>query len=203
MMSRSVFAAIPKKMDMNSSALDWHDDDAARQLVENLRPRLMNEIQRRLGDYLRRRIDEEDILQSVFCSFFRRARDGTVQFDHSTALCNFLRTLVETKVCRAAIHHTRKCRDVRSVAGISVEEIDPGDDDWEQQLSQVEEIVEEMRLVVDRLSERDAEFFRRRFIEGHTLGKIAKDTQWSVSTIRRVLTEVQRKIRERAEKNLL
>jgi RNA polymerase sigma factor (sigma-70 family) len=182
-----------------SLEVDWEDDEAARLLVERLRPRLLREIDRQVGNYLRRRIDQEDILQSTFCSFFRRARDGQYQFDHSMALCRMLQTIAENKIRKAAVFHTRHCRDVRQESGTAVDELELGDGVWQQEQTQVQAMIERIGLVVDRLPQRDAEFFRRRYVEGHTVGKISVDTGWSVSTVRRVLSAVRWKIQDSTE----
>ncbi len=179
--------------------MNWDDDEAARIVVERFRPRLLREIERRIGAYLARRLDKEDILQSAFCSFFRRAKDGQYQFDHSNALCLLLLTIAENKIRRAAAYHTRLCRDVRREAGVTVAELDLSDRVAEQELACVEDIVERIAEIVDGLPARDAEFFRRRYMENHTIGQISADTNWSVTTVKRVLKETRERVRDRVE----
>jgi hypothetical protein len=102
--------------------MNWGDDEAARFIFQRFRPRLLGEIERRIGTYLGRRLDQEDILQSAFCSFFRRAKDGQYQFDHFNALCQPLLTIAENKT-RAAANLTHDARRDFIRPGIGMSEI--------------------------------------------------------------------------------
>lgn len=179
------------------------NDEFARMIIERFRPRLLEEIDRQIGDYLRKRFDEEDIVQSAFCSFFRRANQGQYQFDHSNALFRLLLTIATNKLRRAARHHTRGRRDVRKEAAVTANEVEPSDKTWENELTQgTSDIVMRVGEIVDRLPERNAEFFRRRYVENHSFGRISADLNWSVSTIKRVLRETREKIRDQIDPDL-
>lgn len=175
-------------------------DDALSILVERLRPRLLREIDRQIGDYLRKRFDGEDILQSTFRTFFRRTDDGQYNWDHTSALFQLLLAIATNKVRHAARYHTQRKRDVRKEACVSAAEVDPndfiGDDDLADDVS---DIVARVGEIFDQLPKRDAEFFRRRYVENQTYGRIHADTGWSLSTIKRVLRETRLAIREQIE----
>jgi hypothetical protein len=52
------------------------DEDAARELFDNYAERLLLLVRRRLSQRLASRFGPEDVLQSVFRTFFRRAQQG-------------------------------------------------------------------------------------------------------------------------------
>ncbi len=90
------------------------DEDAARVLYNGYFDRLLPLAQSRLSRQLSSRYDAEDIVQSVFCSFFARLkRDWSGLHDHDA----LFRLLVRMTVCKAlkqAAHHTALKRHPRS-----------------------------------------------------------------------------------------
>jgi RNA polymerase sigma-70 factor (ECF subfamily) len=66
------------------------DQEAARQIYERYVDQLLALAKRRISQRLARRVDAEDILQSVFRTFFNRARQGQFQVEDQDDLCKLL-----------------------------------------------------------------------------------------------------------------
>ncbi len=87
---------------------------AARRIWERFEPRLLEIVRRRLNPRLRVRADEEDIVQSLFRSFFMARRDGDRVVPASReGLWRLLVWLAMCKVANAAHEHQALRRDVR------------------------------------------------------------------------------------------
>ena len=98
-----------------SSALPdgWRagDQDAARQLVDRYLDRLVALARRRLSQRLASRVDPEDVVQSVFRTFFCHAREGKFQIKDQDDLCKLLMRITVHKVLKQVEHHTAAKRD--------------------------------------------------------------------------------------------
>ena len=87
-------------------------EDAATRIVEKHTDALIRVARQRIGGKLGQRIDAEDVLQSVYRSFFGRLQDG--QYDISTGrdLWNLLVRMMLNKICRQAQHHQTQKRSL-------------------------------------------------------------------------------------------
>lgn len=83
------------------------------QVVERYTERLMALARRHLPDRMRRRVDPEDVLQSVYRSFFRRLNDGRFSFEESHDVWRLLAAMTFHKTINAVKYHQRTRRDVR------------------------------------------------------------------------------------------
>lgn len=71
----------------------------------------------RLAPGLRRRFDADDVIQSTFRTFFRRAQIGYFQFEDNQRLWNLLCAITLTKLREKARFHQRQSRGIsREVA---------------------------------------------------------------------------------------
>lgn len=93
--------------------LETGDDDAATALYQRYAIRLMSLIRKRTSGEFTRRFDAEDVMQSVFRTFFRRAREGGYSVPASGELWQLLLVLSLNKICDLAVHHRAQKRDVR------------------------------------------------------------------------------------------
>lgn len=84
-----------------ASRFDWplkvDSDSFADELDRRYRERLCRLVQREMNRRCSRREDPEDVVQSVFRTFCRRAADGEFQIDHSAALWSLLRRITLRK----------------------------------------------------------------------------------------------------------
>jgi RNA polymerase sigma-70 factor (ECF subfamily) len=87
------------------------DQDAARQIVERYVDRLLVLARRRISQRLASRIDAEDIVQSVFRTFFVRLKDGRFVFQDEDDLCKLLVRITLHKTLRQVAFHKAAKRD--------------------------------------------------------------------------------------------
>ena len=92
-------------------------DEAARLVWEYYFRDLLALAQRRLGPQIRRKVDADDILQSVYASICRRQERGTFELYDRDDFWKLLVTVTLNKVRNAAKWHQRAKRDIhREVA---------------------------------------------------------------------------------------
>ena len=87
------------------------DQDAARQIVERYIDRLLVLARRRISQRLASRVDAEDIVQSVFRTFFGRLKDGQFVFADQDDLCKLLVRITLHKTLRQVAFHKAAKRD--------------------------------------------------------------------------------------------
>jgi RNA polymerase sigma-70 factor (ECF subfamily) len=81
------------------------DEAAARQLFDKYLERLVALARRRISQRLASRVDPEDIVQSVFRTFFARLRAGEFQFADQDDLCKLLMRITVHKTLRQVAFH--------------------------------------------------------------------------------------------------
>jgi RNA polymerase sigma-70 factor (ECF subfamily) len=99
-------------------------NDAARRIWERFAPRLCILARNRLNARIRVREDENDVVQSMFQSFFTAQQQGERAPQNRDELWRLLVWMTLCKVANAAHHHQRVRRDVRreqAPAGSSVD----------------------------------------------------------------------------------
>ena len=73
------------------------DNGAARQIFEHFSKRLCRLAERHMSSRLRQRVDGDDVIQSVFRTFFVRDSQGQFQVDHTDELWRLLVTITLRK----------------------------------------------------------------------------------------------------------
>jgi RNA polymerase sigma-70 factor, ECF subfamily len=141
---------------------------------------------------LARRVDPEDIVQSVFRTFFRRASLGHYNVPDGEEIWKLLLVIALNKVRATGAFHRAAKRDVRRTAGSEAfdraVESQPGHD---------EDALNFLRIVVEDLLEGLPPVHRRmieRRIEGHELNEIAAAVQRSKRSVERVLQEFRQRL---------
>ena len=87
------------------------DQNAAREIVERYFDRLLVLARRRISQRLSSRVDPEDIVQSVFRTFFVRVKEGQFVFDEQDDLCKLLMRITLHKTLRQVAFHKAAKRD--------------------------------------------------------------------------------------------
>lgn len=133
------------------------DPDGARRIFEHFSRRLCQLAQRHLSTRLRQRVDGEDVVQSVFRTFFVRDAQGQFQIDDSDELWRLLVTIT----LRKARGVWRKNSSARRSAGREVSLDDSGLDPigaMSREPSVVEALVlaDEIETLLDGLEETNA-----------------------------------------------
>jgi RNA polymerase sigma-70 factor (ECF subfamily) len=100
------------------------DEKAAREIFDRYVSQLLELARRRISQRLARRIDPEDIIQSVFRTFFDRARAGQFHVEGADDLSKLLVRITLHKILRQVAFHTAAKRDLYLEAGQASDEQD-------------------------------------------------------------------------------
>jgi RNA polymerase sigma-70 factor (ECF subfamily) len=101
-----------------AARLQEGDEQAAAQVFHRFARRLIGVAASRLGPAVRQRAGPEDVVQSVFRTFFGRLQVGEFDLAGWDSLWDVLVLITVRKCCTRAIHSHAACRDVRrEVAG--------------------------------------------------------------------------------------
>jgi RNA polymerase sigma factor (sigma-70 family) len=171
------------------------DPEAAADLFRRYAARLARLAEQHLGRKLAARVGGEDVVQSVFRTFFRRSAAGEFQIDDSSHLWRLLVTLTLRKARDQARHHLAGKRDAGREApatDIPNAEVLSG----EPSPAEAAELVDQIESLLRGLPELHCHVLERR-LEGHPVADIALELNVSRQTVYRVLELLQRRL-ERA-----
>jgi RNA polymerase sigma-70 factor (ECF subfamily) len=168
------------------------DEDAARQLFDSYAEQLIVLARKRISQRLASRIDAEDIVQSVFRTFFHRAKQGQFHLEEPDDVCKLLARITVHKTFRQIAFHKRAKRD----AG---QETPQGDDaqDLLLKLMGGEPSPEEAAAFVDQLEhflvqlkDEDRRILEMR-MEGYSNVEIAEQLGITDRKIRRIMERMR------------
>lgn len=168
-----------------------------REIVERYTARLLDLARQRLPDRVRQRVDPEDLVQSVYHSFFCRLNDGRFSFDESADLWRLLAAMTFQRINNAVRFHQQQRRDVRREQRSAHDENasrdprttdefadrQPGPDDLAR-------LFESLECLLERLPEKYRDIAALQ-LEGHSLQEIANRVQRSRRTVYRAQQELQ------------
>jgi RNA polymerase sigma factor (sigma-70 family) len=173
------------------------DQRAAQKVFLTYVERLLHLIRGRLSQWLARRVDPEDILQSVFCTFFLRVREGHFTFNEEDDLGKVLVSITIRKVLRQVAFHRAAKRDpaVETAAqpdsGHTLAELcslEPSPDD-------AVAFVDQLEHLLARLYPRDRLLLQMR-LQGYRNEEIARELGTSGRHVRRVLKQIRAQVEE-------
>jgi RNA polymerase sigma-70 factor (ECF subfamily) len=163
---------------------------AARQVFERFVGRLMALARSRMHPKLRRKLDPEDIVQSVFKNFYARNVDQPYSLDGWDALWDLLATITVNKCTQQVRHFHSSKRDLALEESTCHSKDDShlggeaaADDPSPDQVAAFDDLI--VKLLVD-LAERDQEIFLLA-LQGATTPEIANEVKCSERTVTRVL----------------
>ncbi len=168
------------------------DQDAASQLYLRYAARLQALAVSQTSTALASRFDPEDVVQSVFRTFFRRASKDLYDVPPEEELWQLLLVLALNKIRKLCKYHRAQKRDVAKTLGSpALDHLRNGE------ASHDETSVRMLQLVVDELLQdctqvqRDVIHLR---IDGYKLGEIANRTGRSHRTVERILRGFRAKL---------
>lgn len=163
------------------------EQDAAEALYVRYARRLRALASTQTSAALASRFDPEDVVQSVFRTFFRRAADGQYDVPEGEELWNLLLVISLNKIRALATYHKAAKRDATTTLPLtSAESSSSGPDASKYEALQILELVIDEMLV--DLPESQRAMIRMR-IEGHAVDEIAAATQRSKRTVERALMQ--------------
>lgn len=155
--------------------------------VERFSDRLLRLASSRLPQRLQRRVDPEDIVQSVFRSFFARHQAGKFEFADVPDIWRLLAAITYHKVQRSIRHHGQQQRDVQREIPFeeseSIRDVSPT-------ASSIVMMMEFLDRILNELPETHQEMVRLR-LEGRSIEEIAETTNVSTRTVLRALRLVR------------
>lgn len=160
------------------------DEDAAYDLYVRYAQRLMHLARQKTPADLATRVDPEDIVQSVFRTFFRRASAGQYDVPEGAELWKLLLVIALNKLRSHGAFHRAEKRDVQKTSTL-----DPGQEnsklgiDAELAKQFLQMSIDE---VVSKLPEASQLIIQLR-IEGYEMQEISQRVQRSKRTVERVL----------------
>jgi ECF sigma factor len=156
-------------------------DEAARVIWDHFEARLRSLVRRHLDNRIRRREDEQDILQSMYASFCHGQVEGKDSPASRQELWRLLVRITLCKVVNTAHRHLAACRDVRRERGLGgraddddlfpfwmldhVDRMQPGPD---EKIAAIEELERLLQALPQDL--RQVVLWR---LDGYTNGEIA------------------------------
>jgi RNA polymerase sigma factor (sigma-70 family) len=160
------------------------DPQAAAELFARYAQRLARLAEQHLSRPVARREGPEDVVQSVFRTFYRRAAAGEFRIDGSEELWRLLATLTLRKARAKARRHTAGPRDVRAEAAGDAWLSDalarePGPDEAAALVDQIDHLLR-------GLPELHAHVLDLR-LQGHGVSEIADSLGFSRRTVQRAL----------------
>jgi RNA polymerase sigma factor (sigma-70 family) len=175
------------------------DDRAAEALFSRYFVRLTSLARSRLSPRLSSRTDPEDVVMSVYRSFFVEVRAGRFALKRAGDLWRLLASITKHKLLRQARHHTADRRSVDVEVPIrQVEERGGLGREREPTAEDAVALADELEWAFSQL-----DVFARRVLElrlqGAQLAEIVEDTGRSDRTIRRTLGRIRELLAGRLE----
>ncbi len=168
------------------------DERGASHIFDLYADRLVRLASRRINQRLASRVGAEDIVQSVFRTFFHRARQGEFQLQDRDALCKLLARITLRKTLRQIAHHLRAKRTVSREA--------VADDDSQKLLltllarepspEEAVALLDEMETLLGALKPDDRQIVEMR-LQGYTSIEIAAQLGVSDRKVRRLMERLR------------
>ena len=163
------------------------EQDAATQLYLRYAKRLQAWASSQTSPALTTRFDEEDVVQSVFRTLFRRVAEGLYDVPPGEELWQLLLVIALNKIRTLATHHRAQKRDVSKTSGSDTLELAPlatkSADETSLRILQM--VLEEL---MSELPDTQRTIVAMR-IDGHRIGDIADHTERSSRTVERCLRD--------------
>ena len=163
------------------------NQDAATQLYLRYAHRLRALAQAQCSPELARRVDVDDIVQSVFGSFFRRASQGCYEVPAGEELWLLLLVIALHKIRDQGSFHRAARRDVRRTTGGDSLDQTLAAPREQAEVAFLEAVVHEALERLSPLSRRVVEFR----LEGYEVAEIARKVDRSKRTVERILQEAR------------
>lgn len=168
------------------------DNEAAREIFDRYAARLLLLSRRRIGQRMNSRVDPEDVVQSVFRTFFTRMKNDEFEVSRTDDLFKLLVRITAHKTLRQIAHHRAAKRDPS-------QETPQSDDAYEMLLQAVDgeptpetvvTFMDNLEHFLGQLPEEDRQIVELR-LQGHSTEEIAQRLGTYDRKIRRVLERVR------------
>lgn len=177
------------------------DDSAADEIFERYLDRLIALTRSRMSRNLTRRVDADDVVQSVYRSFFVRAREGRFQVERGGDLWRLMAAITINKLRKQVERHTARKRDMNqeqdAVINHQSSAFTPEALTREPTPIEAMTMVEMLEQMMGGLSELHRRMFEMR-LQGCSHKQIATETCRSERTVRRLLEKIRIQLQQAA-----
>lgn len=178
----------------------WRNGDqaAASELYERYVQQLYNLASRQMSVPLLRRVGPDDIVQSVFRTFFRRAEEWRFQPDRAGAIWHLLVRITLNKIRSKGIHHGALKRDVRAEVSDDATDFEIALVAHDPTPVEAAALCEVLEMTFASLDDQSSQILQLA-IQGHTASEIAAEAGCSRWTVRRVLDRIGHDLQQQFE----
>jgi RNA polymerase sigma-70 factor, ECF subfamily len=181
------------------------DEDAAAEILRRFTGRLIALARGRLQGGIRAKLDPEDVLQSVFRSFFVRQAQGQFEVEDWDGLWSLLARITLRKCGRQIGAFRADRRDIRREVG-AVGSDDESRRSWEavaheptpQEVTLLTEMLEQLMRGLDE-TQRQVVVLR---LQGFTVSEISQQISRTERTVQRVLAQVRERLKRLEQESL-
>lgn len=168
------------------------DQNAARQLFDRYVERLLALARRRISQRLASRVDPEDVVQSVFRTFFGRVKAGQFHLEDPEDVCKLLARITIHKTLRQVAFHKAAKRNASMETGHSEESQERLLEilDREPTPEEANTFLDQMEHFLDQLRPQDRQILEMR-MQGYNNVEIAEKLGISDRKIRRLMERVR------------
>lgn len=182
---------------LNSCSTRDVSEDAAYQFCERYMEKLMSLVERNLAERFSPRLDPQDVVQSVFRSWFTGAKEGRINPGSRDEVWNLLSVVALNKVRNKVKFHDAQCRAVSKT--LSDEEAiitirDPGEEEREIFL----DLVETARGRLDEMARQTLDLI----LQGNSVEQIATELGRTTKSVGRYKLKIREVLRDLLDKNL-
>jgi RNA polymerase sigma-70 factor (ECF subfamily) len=166
--------------------------DASTRLYLKYVDRLLGMTSKKTGTELARKIDPEDIVQSVFRTFFRRVEEGLYDVPEGEDIWKLLLVIGLNKIRTLAVYHKAAKRDLRRtrVDSSSHEYLAQSDERDEMAFASLKIVIDD---VMSDMLDVNRQIITQR-IEGYEVSEIAANVNRSKRTVERVLQDFRTRL---------
>ena len=178
------------------------DADAAEDLFHRYVDRLVALASSRLSTRVARRVDAEDVVQSVYGSFFERARAGQYALERSGDLWRLLAGITVNKVLGQVERHQQQKRDFKREQPLTVGAVHDADSRALELMAgtpgpdEAVIVMDELEQVMQQLNPTQRRVLELR-LAGESIEEIADEISRSHRTVRRLLERLRQLLEDR------
>ncbi len=175
------------------------EEDAAVELFNRFAKRLLGLAKSRMAAKLQQKVDPEDVVQSVFRSFFSRQTAGEFDIRNEDGLWGLLAVITVRKCTNVRLRYGRKGRDIHLEVGQPTGE-DSSHASWE---ALAREPSPEQAVVIDDLLQQLLSSFNERekriielSLQGKSQAEISNEIGRAERTVRRTVDHFRHKLEQ-------
>ncbi len=178
------------------------DESAATELHDKYLAKLVEFAKQHLNEKFRKRIDAQDLVQSIYRSVFRVTRERSIEFTDDTGFWKWLATLALNKTYNRVKYLEAGSRNPSREGGraedASLRAISAGRYRSMPSSEEVVELADLLETILKALEPTDQQILQFR-IEGFTQQEIAERLNVDPRTVRRRLESIRERVREISE----